>query len=114
MRPEAVLMKRIRVALAKDGRARVVPNFVGSMVPSANRDSHPVTVGLGIGSADLVGMLRSGRVFALEIKTPTGKVSAEQARWLVAVRAWGGFAAVVRSPEEAIAAVERAVRGESQ
>lgn len=69
--------------------------------------------GLGVGSADLVGMLSpSGRFFALEVKTPSGKVSEDQRRWHDVVRRHGGFCAVVRSVAEAEAALERAKRGE--
>lgn len=125
MRPEAALAKRIRIAVVKDGRARVVPNFVGKMVSWAlikralrerNVDvlaqTHPVDVGLGLGSADLVGVIRpTGRVIGLEVKTDDGALSLEQTLWLTQLRRWGGFAAVVRSPVEAISAIDRAVAG---
>lgn len=114
MRPEAALTKRIRVALAKDGRARLVVNFVGLVVPYMQKDAQPVHAGLGKGSADLVGILKGGRAMALEVKTPTGAVRPEQVTWMQAFRAWGGFACVVRSEADAVAAVERAIRGESQ
>lgn len=127
MRPEAVVAKEIRVALAKDGRARLVPNFSGLVVPYALvrraaeardwallRAVQPILAGLGKGSSDLVGILRGGRAIALEVKTATGAVRPEQPIWLEAVRSWGGFACVVRSPEEAVAAVGRALAGASQ
>jgi len=71
--------------------------------------------GLPIGSADLVGVLApSGRLIALECKTAVGKLRKEQRAWLDVVRRFGGFACVVRSAEEALAAVERARKGASE
>lgn len=131
MKPEAALAKTIRVALEKDSRCRVVPNFVGLVFPyhpiaearktgdwSEVAKKHPVHAGLGKGSADLVGILRGGRAIALEVKMPGRGLRAveqpEQGVWLAAVRRWGGFACVVRSPEEAVSAVTRALGGASE
>lgn len=69
--------------------------------------------GLPKGSADLIGIL-AGRFIALELKSPTGRVSPEQTTWLACVRRFGGFACVVRSVNEAIAALERARAGASE
>ena len=84
-----------------------------------------VRTGLGVGSADLVGILRGaaqmhiaarfvGRFFALEVKQARGRASEEQQRWLALVRSFGGFASVVRSVQEAKAALDRARKGESK
>lgn len=87
-----------------------------------------VRTGLGVGSADLVGILTVvvgdpyctatvqliGRFIALEIKTARGRTTEEQEQWLKLVRRMGGFAAVVRSVQEAREALERARRGESR
>jgi VRR-NUC domain len=127
MRPEAALAKSIRIAVEQDGRARVVPNPVGLYVSwalvsrarttgdwSDVAKTHPIACGLGKGSSDLVGILKGGRALALEVKMPSGRMQPEQPLWLAAVRKWGGFAAVVRSPAEAIAAIDRAERGADQ
>ena len=70
---------------------------------------------LAPGSADLVGLCITasgiGRFIALEIKTPTGRVPPEQVLCLALVRRTGGFAAVVRSVDEARAAVARCRAG---
>lgn len=78
---------------------------------------------------------RVGRAIALEVKRP-GEIPSEaevqavvakgdygrskddartlaQWQWLAAFRAVGGFACYVDSPESAVAAIERALRGES-
>ena len=83
-------------------------NNVGHGVLS---DGRHIDYGLAVGSADLVGIC-AGRFFALEVKSPTGRVSDDQMTWLALVRSKGGFAAVVRSVEDALAAVERCRKGE--
>lgn len=55
-----------------------------------------------------------GRFFALEVKAERGRIRPEQTTWLALVRRMGGFAAVVRSEDEARAALARARRGESE
>ena len=59
-------------------------------------------------------MCRIGRFVALEIKTEDGKVEPHQEAWLQGVRERGGFAAVVRSPLQALAAIRRARNGASE
>lgn len=103
---ERFLLAAVKKAINNDGRARVARNTVGF------DEDRAVRYGLGIGSADLVGIVRgSGRVFALEVKTDRGRTSPEQDTWLESVRRMGGFAAVVRSEEEAMSAVKRATQG---
>lgn len=95
-----------------------------------------VRAGLPKGSADLVGVLsvlavlpesytragspvwaegspasRVGRFIALEVKRPGEEPEPHQVAWLADVRARGGFAAVVRSVDEARAAIAAARRG---
>lgn len=60
------------------------------------------------GAADISGILKpSGRRLELEVKSENGRVRPEQAAFLKMVREHGGVAEVVRSVEEAVAAVER-------
>ncbi len=66
-----------------------------------------VRYGLALGSADLVGIV-DGRFVALEVKTKTGKPTQAQEQWLGVVRSNRGFATIVRSADEAVAAIERA------
>ncbi len=75
------------------------------------RGSH-VRYGLGVGSADVIACVE-GRFVGIEVKLPKGEgASGDQLAWMGEVRRQGGFACVVRSVEEALAAVERARRGE--
>ena len=73
--------------------------------------------GLARGSADLIGYRtvtitpdmvgqRVAIFTSLEVKTPTGRIQPEQANWQRTIAAAGGIAAVVRSVDDAIDAVD--------
>lgn len=103
---ETELLFRVRRTLAETGHVLLWRSNTGF---DRERKVH---YGLGLGGADLVGILKpSGRFFALEVKTPTGRVRAEQKMWAEAVRGAGGFVAVVRSTDDAVMAVHRALDG---
>ena len=72
-------------------------------------DRHRITYGLGVGSPDLVGAV-DGRAFGLELKSPTGRTRPEQIQWHDAARARGVAVAVVRTVEEAEAAIRDTLR----
>lgn len=94
---EAELQDQIRVALAKAGHV-----FWRNNVGEAQYRGRRVRYGVGgPGGSDLIGIV-GGRFCAIEIKTPKGKVSEEQERYLELVRKSGGIAGVVRSVEEAL------------
>ena len=115
----------IRAALNKLPGVRVARNNSGSL-PLA--EGGMLRYGLGVGSADLVGIVTCvyvrgqietygnvvsvGRAFVLEVKWPGEKPTQDQVRWLQAVQRLGGFACVVHSVDEAMEAVERCRRGE--
>lgn len=63
----------------------------------------PIKFGLCVGSSDLIGLTPTGKFLAVEIKTPTGKATTEQLRFIEAVRSRGGIAGIARSPAEALA-----------
>jgi hypothetical protein len=108
MKAETLIMRRIREAIMRTGRARVVRNNVGF------DELLKIPYGLGRGSPDLVGLLRgSGRVFCLEVKAPGGRASREQTLWADVMRRDGAFVAFVNSPEQAIEALTRAENGAS-
>ncbi len=67
----------------------------------------------GTGGADLLGVV-AGRFCAFEVKRPKEKPRADQVRFLNLVRLKGGFAAVVTSPDEMRAAIQRAREGKKQ
>ena len=109
---ELDIQTRIRNTLGKCEDLALWRNNTGQLLDSRGR---PVTFGLAVGSADLIGILApTGRFVALEIKQPRQKAKPHQDQWLAVVRSLGGFAAVVTSEEEALRAIERARQGESQ
>lgn len=110
---ESEIQNAIRLALGRLDYVVMWRNNVGMLEAEGG---HRVRYGLAPGSSDLVGIVRMhdglGRFFALEVKTPIGRVHDDQERWLRLVRAKGGYGAIVRSVEDALAAVEAARRGD--
>jgi len=104
---EGHIQDAIRVALSSEPDLVLWRNNVG--VAEHQRGAR-VRYGLAPGTADLVGCL-GGRFVALEVKTATGRLSPEQRSWALVVRRFGGFVAVVRSVDEARAAIARAREG---
>ena len=109
---ESEILDAIRVALNQRGDVCVFRNNVGVAQHWNEKTRRPETVryGLAVGSSDLIGLV-GGRFFAIEVKSATGRVTPEQRLFIDLVRRMGGFAAVVRSVEEAEAAVGRALVG---
>lgn len=133
---EADIQQEIRLALGLEPGLCLWRNNIGAAV---HHDSgRPVHYGVGgKGGSDLIGLLTVevsticdepeagvpihvclghltplARFVALEVKRPGGRVTKEQTDFLELVRSLGGFAAIVRSVDEARAAIQRARRGE--
>lgn len=77
-------------------------------------DGTVVRFGLCVGSSDLIGLQpvlvtpehvgeTIAQFVAIEVKTPRGRATPEQLRFLELVRSKGGIAGIVRSPAEALA-----------
>lgn len=114
-KPEAVVQREVTIAIGAEPDVLLMRNQVGSVERFDERTNttRVERYGLGVGSADLVAILApSGRWFCLEIKSATGRVDPDQVKWHSRARRFGAFVAVVRSAEEARAALERARRGE--
>jgi hypothetical protein len=105
---EQELQQRIRLELGS-GPVRLWRNNVGALCDPRGR---LVTYGLCTGSSDLIGLRQLtvtpehlgqhlALFCALEVKTQRGRATAEQERFLAAVRELGGLAGVVRSLAEA-------------
>lgn len=113
-RSEADRLASIRLALGLEVDLVLWRNGVAGVesydhVRGGARHHH---AGLPRGSSDLIGVLApAGRLFCLEVKTDTGRLTDEQRAFLALVQRMGGFAAVVRDEDEARAALERARRG---
>lgn len=108
MNRETPIMTAIHEAVLLTGRVLLFRNNTGLATFGRRR----VRYGLGLGGADLVGLLRpSGRGFALEVKTPGGDLEPEQIAWHRAWTGAGGYVACVTSVDEALAALAEAESG---
>ena len=68
------------------------------------RQGRPLHAGLCVGSSDLIGYRVVDRVaqfVALEVKSPTGRATAQQTQFIDHINAVGGCAGIVRSVEDA-------------
>lgn len=96
---ETDILRAIHDGVIASGRACVWRNNVGRATYGTAR----VQYGLGLGSADLVGLLvPSGRGVAIEVKTPVGRLSPVQVAWRGAWERAGGLYVLAHSVEEAI------------
>lgn len=114
---ERDIQQDIRIALGLEDDLTLWRNSAGVFDTYDERNAHgrKVRAGLVVGASDLLGILDpNGRWFALEIKTDRGRVTTEQQQFLDLIRRRGGFAAVVRSVDEAKQALQRARRGERE
>lgn len=94
MTPEGELSRLIEIEASKLGH-RLLRNNIGKL-----KDEHGRWVAFGVGGkggSDLIGWTRTGQFAAVEVKTPTGRVSVEQQAFIDAVNRAGGRAGVARS-----------------
>lgn len=128
MRTESRIQSEVMRAIGRLDNVRIFRNQVGvgwvghasSWSPQTRvavlNHAYRVTMGLHVGSGDLIGWQSRviqpedvGKTFAqflsVEVKTPTGAVRPEQAHWQSVVNQRGGVAIIVRSPEEALEAL---------
>ncbi len=109
MTKETKIVQEIRLGVGEIPSARLFRNNTGSL-----KDEHGRLVQFGLckGSSDLVGWTtieitpemigQKIAIFtAVEVKTPTGKPTAEQVNFIERVREAGGIAGIARSPEDA-------------
>jgi hypothetical protein len=127
--PESEIQARILLAIGSHPEVRVFRNTVGEgwqgQVVARNsgtvrlqpgdiviRGARAVTFGLCPGSSDIIGWRsklvtpdmvgkRAAVFTAVEVKTPTGRASLGQEKFIAAVGRGGGIAGIARSPDEA-------------
>lgn len=95
-------------------RLAVMPNVWAWRNNTGVAKAHGHRVSFGkVGSGDISGILRGGRRIELEVKLPGGKwkTTPEQEAFGARVLEMGGLWVVVRSVEEAVAAVDGAMQG---
>lgn len=110
---ESQIQDQIRLALGRRDDVVIWRNNVG-VAEHIDRNGRPTVTRYGLcpGSADLIGLVRGGRLLALEVKD-RGALTPQQRAFGALVNSMGGFWAVVRSVADAEAAVARALAGES-
>jgi hypothetical protein len=110
MKSETTLQNEIRLELGKRKNVRMFRNNVGQI--------GAVNFGLCVGSSDLIGFQsvtitpemvgQKVAVFtAFEIKTPKGKPTPAQTKFIEMVRSFGGIGAIVRSVGDAVNELSR-------
>ncbi len=106
---ETALLKAVLAALAWRRRdVEVWRNNTGGM----HKHAQYIPFGLGEGGADLIGVLRTGRFWAVELKTDKGRLSDAQKAWHARVRVMSGYVATARTVEEVMRALEAGLRGD--
>lgn len=116
MNKETKIQRLIMIALSEAGHT-VWRNETGNFWTGQviHKDNQTVTLaraqmmpcGLCKGSSDLVGITNDGIFFAIEVKTPQGRVSKEQQHFIDHVNEKGGIAGVARSPQDALDLLSR-------
>ena len=111
---ESNMQKLIMLAVSEKGSI-VWRNNTGVL---KNEAGIPIRFGLCKGSSDLIGITpvtitpdmvgnTVGVFTAIEVKTKTGRASAEQMQFIDAVNAAGGIAGLARSPADALELLPR-------
>lgn len=98
MTEEHRIQNEIRLALAE-----TCVIFRANVGTGCTKDGRYFSTGLPKGFSDLFGFRKSdGRAVFIEVKTPKGKPSTEQVKFLETMRKYGAVAGVCRSVEEAL------------
>ena len=105
---QAAIIDAIHLLYKRNKLVRWARNNVGGW---KDRQGTYVAYGLGVGSPDLILCVR-GRFVGLEVKTEAGELSDEQEAWHCGWKESGAVVEVVRSPVEAVAVINKILRGE--
>lgn len=116
MNKETRIQRNIMIAISQLGHT-VWRNETGSFWTGKpiHKDGRTVTLatarmipcGLCVGSSDLIGITKTGRFFAIEVKTPEGRVSKEQEQFIDHIESMNGIAGVARSVQDALDLLSR-------
>ena len=110
MNQETIIQRHIMLALSEMGclvfRNETSGAWVGKKIHQAGQqvtlaDARLIRFGLCVGSSDLVGLTASGRFFAIEVKTKTGRATKEQLNFIEQIKKHGGLAGIARNVEDA-------------
>lgn len=99
---EIDIQNEIRIALSE-----YTVTFRANVGVFFTKDGRPIQTGLPKGFSDLFGFRKSdGRIFFIEVKTETGKLSEKQKYFLETMKQLGAIAGVARNPQEAIEIIQ--------
>ena len=102
MTEEHAIQNAIRIALSE--HATVFRANVGKVYTP---DGRFFDTGLPKGFSDLFGFRHSdGRIFFIEVKTPTGRLSKDQANFIQQMQNYGAIAGVARSVDDALKIIQ--------
>lgn len=102
---EAPILKAILQALELRGVCAWRANAGLTVIGKGT--SRRVIRGAPPGTPDVIGILKGGRFFGLEVKSPTGRANRAQLAWQRRANELGARYEVVRDVRSALAAVER-------
>lgn len=111
MNQETKIQRLIMLALSEAGctvfRNETAGAWMGKQIHREGdqvtlTNARMMTFGLCVGSSDIIGIAPCGRFLAIEVKTPKGRATKEQLRFIEAVKAAGGIAGIARSVEDAL------------
>ena len=106
---EAQIQKAIMQVLHKHPKVATVARFnSGTFTKQYGNKTHYIRANTQRGMSDIQGMLKGGVMFALEVKSATGKVQPHQEEYLKMVRDGGGIGEVVRSVDDVLRILENA------
>lgn len=98
MTEEHRIQNEIRLAIAEKCII-----FRGNVGTGYTKDGRYFSTGLPKGFSDLFGFRKSdGKAVFIEVKTPDGRLSAEQKKFLNTMQKYGVIAGVCRSKEDAL------------
>lgn len=95
---ESGLQKLIMLEVTRLGH-RIFRNQVGKYRLA---DGRFLSSGLCVGSADLIGLTKSGRFLAIEVKTFSGVITPAQQNFITEINRMGGIAFVARSVQDVV------------
>jgi len=104
---DEVLLPAVRLALGARTDCVLFRNSTGlADTPSGSK----VRYGLCKGGSDLIGTVRpSGRMICIELKSPGGKLSEDQKKFINLINLAGGYARTLQAQEKSAEGVERAI-----
>lgn len=102
MTKEHAIQNAIRIALSEYATV-----FRANVGKAYTLDGRFFDTGLPKGFSDLFGFRHSdGRIFFIEVKTPTGRLSKEQANFIQQMQNYGAIAGVARSVDDALKIIQ--------